>query len=165
MPMRVMGYDYGSYKKQYDSNAVKYKTEKGLSDDEFISKMKKTDKFIPIITIVIYYGEKAWDGAVSLQGMLDIPEDMKAFINDYKMNLVEARKNNLKLHNINNKDLFNHIIIYLAINCTCHSHYNGLFYFMLCCIIYCFFFNFIQITISVQKNSKKIEQILIIDIL
>ena len=107
MPMRVMGYDYGSYKKQYDSNAVKYKTEKGLSDDEFISKMKRTDKFIPIITIVIYYGEKAWDGAVSLQGMLDIPEDMKAFINDYKMNLVEARKNNLKLHNINNKDLFN----------------------------------------------------------
>lgn len=67
MPMRVMGYDYGSYKKQYDSNAVKYKTEKGLSDDEFISKMKRTDKFIPIITIVIYYGEKAWDGAVSLQ--------------------------------------------------------------------------------------------------
>ena len=91
MPMRVMGYDYGSYKKQYDSNAVKYKTAKGLSDDEFISKMKRTDKFIPIITIVIYYGEKAWDGAVSLQGMLDIPEDMKAFINDYKMNLVEAR--------------------------------------------------------------------------
>lgn len=39
--------------------------------------------------------------------MLDIPEDMKAFINDYKMNLVEARRNNLKLHNINNKDLFN----------------------------------------------------------
>ena len=39
--------------------------------------------------------------------MLDIPEDMKVFINDYKMNLVEARKNNLKLHNINNKDLFN----------------------------------------------------------
>ena len=73
MPMRVMGYDYGSYKKQYDSNAVKYKIAKGLSDDEFISKMKRTDKFIPIITIVIYYGEKAWDGAVSLQGMLDIP--------------------------------------------------------------------------------------------
>ncbi|RGS25632.1 hypothetical protein DWY02_14115 [Eubacterium sp. AF22-9] len=85
-----MGYDYGSYKKQYDSNAVKYKTAKGLSDDEFISKMKRTkglsddefiskmkrtDKFIPIITIVIYYGEKAWDGAVSLQGMLDIPEE------------------------------------------------------------------------------------------
>ena len=63
-----------------------------MSDDEFISKKKRTDKFIPIITIVIYYGEKAWDGAVSLQGMLDIPEDMKAFINDYKMNLVQVRE-------------------------------------------------------------------------
>ena len=90
MPMRVMGYDYGSYKKQYDSNAVKYKTEKGLSDDEFISKMKRTDKFIPIITIVIYYGEKAWDGAVSLQGMLDIPEDMKADAEKYRQEMIEA---------------------------------------------------------------------------
>ena len=25
MPMRIMGYDYGAYKKQYDNNAVKYK--------------------------------------------------------------------------------------------------------------------------------------------
>lgn len=67
MPMRVMGYDYGSYKKQYDSNAVKYKTAKGLSDDEFISKMKRTDKFIPIITIVIYYGGEGmgWSGIIT----------------------------------------------------------------------------------------------------
>ena len=27
MPMRVMGYDYGTYKKQYDDNAKKYKGE------------------------------------------------------------------------------------------------------------------------------------------
>ncbi len=31
MPMRVMGYDYGFYKKQYDSNAKRYKTAEGLS--------------------------------------------------------------------------------------------------------------------------------------
>ena len=46
MPMRVMGYDYGTYKKQYDSNAGKYKTEKGLERDEYLSRMKKTDKLI-----------------------------------------------------------------------------------------------------------------------
>ncbi len=45
MPMRIMGYDYGAYKKQYDNNAVKYKNGKGLSSDEFLSKMRKTDKF------------------------------------------------------------------------------------------------------------------------
>lgn len=38
MPMRIMGYDYGAYKKQYDNNAVKYKNGKGLSSDEFCLK-------------------------------------------------------------------------------------------------------------------------------
>ncbi len=107
MPMRVMGYDYGTYKKQYDDNAQKYKNTKEISRDEYLSKMKKTDKFIPVITIVIYYGEKPWDGALSLHGMLNILKAMEPFINDYKMHLIEARKNNLKLHNINNQDLFN----------------------------------------------------------
>ena len=107
MPMRVMGYDYGSYKKQYDSNAKKYKTAAGISEDEYLSRMKKTDKFIPIITVVIYYGEKPWDGAKSLHEMLDIPSEMVKYVNDYRMLLVEAGQNNLALHNINNIDLFN----------------------------------------------------------
>lgn len=106
MPMRVMGYDYGSYKKQYGSNARQYKTASGMEEDEYLSRMKKTDKFTPVITIVVYYGEKAWDGAISLHGMLNIPEKMKALVNDYKMRLVEARENKLTLHNMNNKDLF-----------------------------------------------------------
>ena len=107
MPMRIMGYDYGSYKKQYDSNAKKYQSSEGLEEDEFLSKMKKTDKLIPVITVVVYYGEKPWDGAESLHEMLNIPEEMKQFVNDYRMLLVEARENDLKLHNINNQDFFN----------------------------------------------------------
>ena len=109
MPMRVMGYDYGTYKKQYDNIAAKYRQDKGtgLSEDEFISKMKRTDRLMPVITIVIYYGEKPWDGAVSLHGMLHIPQEMESFVNDYKLHLIEAGRNDLKLHNINNKDLFN----------------------------------------------------------
>ena len=113
MPMSVMGYDYASYKKQYDSNAKKYKTAKGLSEDEYLSRMKKTDKFIPVITVVVYYGEKPWDGAMSLHEMLNIPEEMAKYINNYKMLLVEARKNNLTLHNMNNVDLFNLLQIIL----------------------------------------------------
>lgn len=76
--------------------------------------MKKTDKFIPVITIVIYYGEKPWDGAVSLHGMLNIPKAMETFVNDYKIHLVEAGKNNLVLHNVNNQDLFNLLEILLS---------------------------------------------------
>ena len=113
MPMRVMGYDYGTYRKQYEDYAAKYRNVKGLSEDEFISKMRKTDKLISVVTIVIYYGEKEWDGAVSLHGMLHIPEEMKPFVNDYRRHLVEARKNDLKLHNISNRDLFNLLEILL----------------------------------------------------
>lgn len=113
MPMRIMGYDYSSYKKQYDSNAKKYQNADGLEEDEFLSKMKKTDKLIPVITVVVYYGEKPWDGAKSLHEMLNIPKEMKQFVNDYKMLLVEARENALKLHNINNRDLFNLLEILL----------------------------------------------------
>lgn len=107
MPVRVMGYDYGSYKKQYDSNAKKYKTSAGLNEDEYLSRMKKTDKLIPVITVSVYYGEKPWDGATTLHGMLNIPESMAEFVSDYRILLVEARQNNLKLHNTNNIDLFN----------------------------------------------------------
>ena len=32
---------------------------------------------------------------------------METFVNDYKIHLVEAGKNNLVLHNVNNQDLFN----------------------------------------------------------
>ena len=116
MPLRVMGYDYGTYRKQYESNAVKYTKTKDLTEDEFLSRMKKSDRFTPVITIVIYYGEKAWDAAVCLHDMLDIPDQMKLFVNDYKMLLVEVRKNNLKLHNIDNRDLFNLLDIFLNNN-------------------------------------------------
>lgn len=113
MPMRVMGYDYGVYKKQYDNNTSKYKYSNGLEEDEYLSKMKKTDKFVPVITVVIYYGEKAWDGAVSLHGLLNIPEELKKYINDYRLILVEARQKGLAFHNINNKDLFSLLQIIL----------------------------------------------------
>lgn len=91
MPMRVMGYDYGIYKKQYESNAQVCKALKGLEEDEFLSGMRKTDRFVPVITAAVYYGEKPWDGAITLHGMLDILEEMKPYVNDYRMILVEAR--------------------------------------------------------------------------
>lgn len=113
MPMRVMGYDYGTYKKQYDNNAKKYKASEGMEEDEYLSRMKKTDRFMPVITIVVYYGEKPWDGAISLHGMLDIPSEMESFVNDYRMLLVEARQNDLTFHNINNRTFFHMLKVIL----------------------------------------------------
>lgn len=113
MPMRVMGYDYSAYKKQYDSNATKYKDAEGMEEDEYLSRMKRTDRFMPVITVTVYYGRKPWNGATSLHGMLDIPEELRKYVNDYRMLLVEARKNDLVLHDMNNVDLFNLLEILL----------------------------------------------------
>lgn len=113
MPMRVMGYDYSAYKKQYDSNAAKYNNADGMEEDEYLSRMKRTDKFLPVITVTVYYGRKPWNGAMSLHGMLDIPEELRRYVNDYRMLLVEARNNDLILHNANNADLFNLLEILL----------------------------------------------------
>lgn len=90
MPLRVMGYDYGTYKKQYDDNAAKYTSSQGMASDEYLSRMKQTDRFSPVVTIVVYYSEKPWDGAVTLHEMLQIPKEFAAYVNDYKMILVEA---------------------------------------------------------------------------
>ena len=52
MPLRIMGYDYGTYKKQYDSNARKYQKHDGLDDDEFLSKMKRQTSLYPSLPLL-----------------------------------------------------------------------------------------------------------------
>lgn len=88
MPMRIMGYDYSSYQKQYQVIVSRHKKAKDLTGDEYLSGMRKTDKLSPVITIVIYYGEQPWDGATTLYEMLQIPPEMKKYVNDYSMVLV-----------------------------------------------------------------------------
>ena len=107
MPVRVMGYDYYTYNKQYQDRRTYYKQNNiKLVENEFISGIRKTDRFLPVVTLVLYYGEEDWDGPTSLHDMLDIPEEIKKYINDYQLNIIQVKDNNLQLHNQNNKDLF-----------------------------------------------------------
>jgi hypothetical protein len=106
LPFKIDGYDVYSYDRQYKEKKAHYKATKELSGDERMSGIKKTDRFTPVVTVVIYYGSEPWDGPTCLYDMLDLPEELKPFITNYKVNLVEARDNNLIFHNQNNKDLF-----------------------------------------------------------
>ena len=107
MPIRVMGYDHYSYNKQYNDRKNYYKTNGiSLKDDEFISGIRKTDKFLPVITLVLYYGEKNWDGPRSLYDMLVIPDRIKHFVGNYPINIIQMKDNDLVLHNQYNVDLF-----------------------------------------------------------
>ena len=107
MPIRVMGYDHYTYNKQYQEKKSYYKKNKvNLQGDEFISGIKKNDRFLPVITLVLHYGEEEWDGPNSLHDVLDIPDKMRKYVSDYHINVVEIKENNLKLKNQNNIDLF-----------------------------------------------------------
>lgn len=64
-----------------------------MTEDEFLSKMRKEDRLHPIISIVLYYSEKSWDGPTCLKDMIvEMPEEMERIFSDYKMNLVQIRE-------------------------------------------------------------------------
>ena len=47
----------------------------------------------PVITFVLYYGDKPWNKPLSLYETLgNIPEEMKRYVNDYRMNLIDVKR-------------------------------------------------------------------------
>lgn len=106
MPLRDLQYNLYSYLQQYERIKSKYPGKKGLSGDAFLSHMNKSDKLTPIVTLVLYYGEKPWDAAKSLHQMMALPEELRPFVSDHHMNLIELRNSKLHFHNKNNIDLF-----------------------------------------------------------
>ena len=63
---------------------------RAVDADEFLSGIKKDDRFHTIINIILYYGEKECDGPVSLKDMMvDMPERFANLFADYEINLVQ----------------------------------------------------------------------------
>jgi len=88
MPLRVMLYDALGYKEEWKKKKrenVSYRNE-----DEFLSGMGKEERIHPVFTLVVYYGERAWDGPRSLKDMMvDMPKWMEDRFQNYGMNLLE----------------------------------------------------------------------------
>lgn len=76
MVFRVMLEEAISYIKQ-QKRAYKNWIDAGYQFDknEFLSQMRKEEKFTPVITLILYLGtEQIWDGAKTLYEMLEIKE-------------------------------------------------------------------------------------------
>ena len=91
MPVRNMIYDALQYGNQVSAIAAQHTKEKNAATPaEFISGFHKSDKLRPVITLVVHFGADPWDGATSLHEMMDLPrEEMRAFIQDYKIHLID----------------------------------------------------------------------------
>ena len=92
MPLRTMTYDALGYIKEYNDIKKHHKLNKDSfsSHEEFLSGINKSDRFHPIITLVLYYGESLWDGPTCLSDMMiSMPDNIKTYFSDYKLNLVQ----------------------------------------------------------------------------
>lgn len=94
MVIRTMLTEAMAYDKQWKKLREKRKPREGnLTSDEFISGMRREDKFIPVITVIVYYGkEKRWDGATTLYELLDAEgneEVILPFVTNYRLNVFD----------------------------------------------------------------------------
>ncbi len=93
MPVRTMLYDalgYTNQCKEIENHHLEAKDLSGSS--EFLSRMKKEDRIKMVLTLVIYYGEKPWDGAERLSDMMNIPPGFERFLNNHTIHLLQMGK-------------------------------------------------------------------------
>ena len=93
MPVRNMLYDSLNYSGQVSRIEKNHKKCKDkLSSAEYLSGVTKSDKITPVITLVLYWGNEAWDGPKSLYEMFKETDlDILRYVNDYHINLIEPK--------------------------------------------------------------------------
>lgn len=95
MPVRVMVEDALSYDRQMKKIQKQNRENGVLTTNDYISSLTDTDVLTPVVTIMIYYGERPWDKAKDIYDILDhrkLPEKMKAFINHYPIHVLDVRR-------------------------------------------------------------------------
>ena len=91
MPVRNMLYDAMQYEKQVRQLAAAHrKKHDAATSDEYLSGMSREDKITPVITLVINFGSKKWDGPIRLHEMFsEQPEHILRLIPDYQVLLID----------------------------------------------------------------------------
>lgn len=95
MVLRNMLSESLNYQRQWKQKKRTHERKKDLKNgtDEFLSGMAKHEKFMPVVTLVVYCGtEHSWDGARSLYDLLEVDEELKGFITNYRLNLYDCHE-------------------------------------------------------------------------
>ena len=91
MPERIMLYDAGEYEKQIrERNKNKRSRGENQSYTEKKSRMKMGERFVPVITIVLYLGEGKWDAPQRLTEMMEISSEVQKYAESFIQEVVEA---------------------------------------------------------------------------
>ncbi len=95
MVLRNMLTECLNYQKQWKQKRAAHKKEADLKigTDEYMSGMAKKERFIPVITLVVYCGtEHPWDGARCLHELLEIDDEVREFVTNYRLNLYDCHE-------------------------------------------------------------------------
>lgn len=68
MPVRVMGYDYGSYRQQLDQKKPLH----------------------PVVTLVLNFSDERWENNRSLHQALQVSKEWEIYVQDYKIHIVDV---------------------------------------------------------------------------
>ena len=91
MPMRCMLYDAMRHLAHTEQRERENRTS-GDGERSFFTGLRPSDRFPPVVTLVIYWGDGRWTAPRSLHEMLDFPDRrMRRLCADYRLNLVEPR--------------------------------------------------------------------------
>ena len=90
MPVKNMVYDALQYAKQVEKAVASHKISgdyKSVGSDEYLSGFMKKDHLMPVVTLVVYFDSKPWDGPMSLHEMFEYKnQEVLALVPDYKIN-------------------------------------------------------------------------------
>lgn len=92
MPVKNMVYDALQYAKQVEEAIASHRLSgdyKNAGSDEYLSGFMKEDHLLPVVTLVVYFDSKEWDGSLSIHEMFS-GQDARvlALVPDYKVNLI-----------------------------------------------------------------------------
>lgn len=92
MPVKNMVYDALQYAKQVSNAAASHKRSgdyKEADGDEYLSGFMKRDRLLPVVTLVVYFDSKEWDGPMSIHEMFEEQDErILELVPNYEINLI-----------------------------------------------------------------------------
>ena len=91
-PVRNLLYDALQYARQVEETARNHREQKdyrGWDRGEFLSGFYREDQLLPVITLVVFFSPKEWDGPRSLREMMAAEDAaIRSMLPDYRIHLV-----------------------------------------------------------------------------
>ena len=83
MAFRELAYEFLAYNQQYENYKEKLKNKEN-------NEKKEKLKLMPVMTLVINWGEKRWEGPKDLLALMEVPEYLDGRINNWKLNIIDV---------------------------------------------------------------------------